>query len=217
VSLVQQKLRRAARECADKIYKEFREELLAEIRRATSYKSAILQANQPRDDAGRRGRAPTVFERVVLYLTEHPASTPKQILIDAKIGRSALYRTFAEGFALGVLARARTGGKTRYWVVGHESATSAPEADRAPPRSAAAVRPSPLREDVVAWIAAHPGCAKPDLMAAFPIPFGLLRRALEDARLERRIAMKGARSTARYFCGPVGAKKQTGPRRRARA
>jgi hypothetical protein len=201
---MRQQLRRAAQEFADHLYDLLHAGLLAELRRERPSPPRVARASS-RGSASKRERtygkpSPQALERVIVYVVEHPGAKPKAIIEDTGLHRPVVFAALQAACEMGALVKHGAWRHVAYSAAGVAMPSTAfiaqPKASRSRPRCATA---GPhLGEQVVAFIDAHPGCSRADLLAAFPVTLQVLRRALESARAGRRIRMEGTRRTARY-------------------
>jgi hypothetical protein len=193
VSRVRQQLRRAARDFADKIYDTLRTDLVRELRREFASKPARAAptARPPRRRPSPTAPAAAAFERVLVYVTEHPGTSPKAIIDETGLRRPVVFQALAEGCESGALSKA---GRWRNVTSDGEVAV-VPK----PKYRRSRIGAADIVEDVVAWIETHPGCRRSELTPAFPVTSGVLRRALDVAKEQHHIRMEGTRASARYF------------------
>ncbi len=193
MSRVRQQLRRAARDFADKIYDTLRTDLVRELRREFASKPARAAptARPPRRRPSPTAPAAAAFERVLVYVTEHPGTSPKAIIDETGLRRPVVFQALAEGCESGALSKA---GRWRNVTSDGEVAV-VPK----PKYRRSRIGAADIVEDVVAWIETHPGCRRSELTPAFPVTSGVLRRALDVAKEQHHIRMEGTRASARYF------------------
>jgi hypothetical protein len=211
VNNVRQQLRRAAQDFADQVYEALRADILADLRRELALDAARRRDAQPKPPVrlsrAQRSSSTTPLERVLIYVTEHPGTAPKAIIEATGMGRPAVFAALASACSMGALVKEGTWRNVTYSPAGH-MATEEPAVDAGttlkPRRSR--IGAADIVGDVVAWIAAHPGCRRSELTTAFPVTSGVLRRALDVARHQRRIEMEGTRASAHYFAvhAPTG-------------
>lgn len=199
---MRQQLRRAAQDFADHLYDLLHAGILAELRREhSSPRRAVRGA--PRQRAPKRERTyskPSLeaLERVIVYVVEHPGTKPKAIIEDTGLGRPAVFAALNAACEMGALVKHGSWRHVTYAPAGDGSAAAA-KAATAPKSKSRKIPTDPqLDELVVSFIAAHPGCSRADLLVEFPVSLPVLRRALESARVAKRIRMEGTRRTARY-------------------
>lgn len=199
---MRQQLRRAAQEFADQLYDLL---VLAEPRKERSSPPRAVRAaartSKPQKPRTYGKPSPQALERVIVYVVEHPGTKPKTIIEDTGMRRPVVFAALNAACEMGALVKHGAWRHVTYYAAGHPSPTTN-EARAKTTRSKSQSRRTPtdprLGEQVVAFIAAHPGCTRADLLVAFPVSLQALRRALESARASRRIRMEGTRRTARY-------------------
>jgi len=201
VSRVRQQLRRAARDFADKIYDTLRTDLVRELRREFASKPARAApaARPPRRRPSPSAPAAAAFERVLVYVTEHPGTSPKAIIDETGLRRPVVFQALAEGCESGALSKAGRWRNVTYSPAGHTPSDSEVAAAPKPKYRRSRIGAADIVEDVVAWIETHPGCCRSELTKAFPVTSGVLRRALDVAKEQHHIRMEGTRASARYF------------------
>jgi hypothetical protein len=202
VSRVRQQLRRAARDFADKIYDTLRTDLVRELRREFASKPARAAptARPPRRRPSPTAPAAAAFERVLVYVTEHPGTSPKAIIDETGLRRPVVFQALAEGCESGALSKAGRWRNVTYSPAGYTPSDGAVVGAAPKPKyRRSRVGAADIVEDVVAWISMHHGCRRSELTTAFPVTSGVLRRALDVAKEQRLIRMEGTRASARYF------------------
>jgi hypothetical protein len=201
---MRQQLRRAAQEFADHLYDLLHAGLLAELRREHPSPPRVARGSArgstPKPERTYGKPSPQALERVIVYVVEHPGTKPKAIIEDTGMRRPAVFAALNAACEMGALVKHGSWRHVTYSPAGHGPVSTTSVARAKSPKSKSRRMPTDphLGEQVVAFIAAHPGCTRADLLAAFPVTLQALRRALEAARAGRRIRMEGTRRTARY-------------------
>jgi hypothetical protein len=202
VSRVRQQLRRAARDFADKIYETLRTDFVRELRRELASKPsrAASATRPPRRRSSPTATAAASFERVLVYVTEHPGTSPKAIIDETGLRRPVVFQALAEGCESGALSKAGRWRNVTYAPAGYTSSEGGVVGAAPKPKyRRSRVGAADIVEDVVAWISMHDGCRRSELTTAFPVTSGVLRRALDVTKEQGRIRMEGTRASARYF------------------
>lgn len=196
MSRLRSQLRRAARDFADTLYETLRADLARELRRELPARSRSRplppRTTRPQRTTALRAEA---FERVLMYVTEHPGTKPKAIIDETGLRRPVVFQALAHGCELGALTKTGEWRNVTYAPACAEATSSEPR--RKFQRSR--IRAADVRAQVVAWIADHPGVTRGELQAAFDVTPGVLRAALELARNAGVLRMEGTRGRARYF------------------
>lgn len=201
MSRLREQLRRVALAFADQLYEVLRAESSCDVPTELGGASTAARA-RPRPAKSRSARrtgtpSPEALEQVIVYVVEHPGTKPKAIIDDLGLRRPAVFAALNAACEMGALVKSGAWRNVTYYPAGYAPDTKRPAA-ASPSRARSVASGSDLDEQVVAFIAAHPGCSRADLLVEFPVSLPVLRRALESARLAKRIRMEGTRRTARY-------------------
>jgi hypothetical protein len=202
VSKLRQHLQRAARAFADELF----EAIQAEFRGAPRQPPPDTPRSHPQRPAPalkpkrrRPGSSSTDLERVLVYVTEHPGTAPKSIIEATGIHRPSVFAALRDACTMGALVKHGEWRHVTYAPAGHARAVAAPPVAPRRKYQRTAVHAADICEEVVAWVAAHPGCVWSEIAPAFRGAEGSLRAALGLARANRRVRMEGTRRTARYY------------------